>query len=140
MQRVGVGRFAKVRKWCAFARVELLLHDLSADTPTTTFTCSGEGWVRQGDIETVSASGYADWKRGAAAGIQFAFRLAGEAPRSVTVTKIEGMTTDTSPAAVGAAAALASFNALAIPVPFSFQSLVEEVVFTSAGIDAEFSL
>jgi hypothetical protein len=139
MQRVGVGRFAKVRKWCAFARVELILHDLSGEA-TTTFACSGEGWVRQGDIETVSATGYVDWKRGATAGIQFAFRLAGEAPRSVTVTKIEGMTTDTSPAAVGAAAALATLNALAVPVPSSFQSLVEEVVFTSAGLDAEFSL
>ena len=58
----------------------------------------------------------------------------------MTVTKIEGMTADTSPAAVGAAAALATLDALTVPVPSSFQSLVEEVVFTSAGLDAEFSL
>ncbi|WP_438034221.1 hypothetical protein [Sorangium sp. So ce204] len=56
------------------------------------------------------------------------------------MTRIEGLSTDTSPAAVGAAAALAVFNALETATPASFHALVEEIVFTPAGTSAEFSL
>ena len=138
MDRIGVGTFAKHRKVSAFARVELIVHEPSADAATTSFTCAGAGWIAQGYVEEVSALGYDAWKQGASAGIDFAFRLAGELRRRTTVTKIEGMSSDTNPASVGAAAALAIFDALSIPPPPSFQTLVEDMVF--GGPDAEFSV
>ena len=138
MDRIGVGRFLKTRHGTIFARVELIVHDPSVEAPTTSFACSGAGWVGQGYIEEVPASGYDHWKQGAAAGIEFAFRLAGETRRATTVTKIEGTHVDSNPASVGAAAALAIFDALSISPPESFQKLVEDMVF--GGPDAEFSV
>ena len=140
MDRVGVGRYARYKSWAAFAQVELVVHDASDDRPSVSFNCTGVGFTAQGYVEEVPPRGYDDWKQGAAAGANFAFRLSGVAGESVTVTKIEGLTSDTSPACVGAASALAVFNALGLPVPTSFNSLVEEIVFGPDGLRAKFSL
>ncbi|WP_437975735.1 hypothetical protein WMF11_49290 [Sorangium sp. So ce295] len=140
MDKVGVARFARYKEWPAFAQVSLTVHDVPTEIAGVSFSCGGSGFTAQGHVEGAPAAGYDDWKRGAAAGVRFAFRLLGSAPRPVTVTRIEGLSTDTSPAAVGAAAALAVFNALEAATPASFHALVEEIVFTPAGTSAEFSL
>lgn len=140
MDKVGVGKYARYKSWGAFARVEVLVHDVSDDTPVVSFNCTGVGFTAQGHVEEVPPTGYDDWKEGAAAGAMFALRLSGLPARSVTVTKIQGLTSDTSPASVGAASALAVFNALALPVPTSFNSLIEEIIFGNQGLRAPFSL
>ena len=140
MDRVGAGKYARYKSWGAFARVELLVHDISDEPPVVSFNCTGVGFTSQGYVEEVPPIGYDDWKEGAAAGAHFAFRLSGIAARPVTVTKIEGLTSDTSPACVGAASALAVFNALDLPVPSSFNSLVDDIIFGPAGLRAQFSL
>jgi hypothetical protein len=140
MDNLGVGKYAKYKSWGAFARVELVVHEISNDTPVVSFNCTGVGFTSQGYVEEVPATGYDDWKEGAAAGAMFAFRLSGLPARSVTVTKIEGLTSDTSPASVGAASALAVFSALDMPAPTSFNSLVEEIIFGPQGLRAPFSL
>lgn len=73
--------------------------------------CSGPGWARQGAIEQASADGYADWKAGAVAGVAFALRIMG-VDCGVRVVLIEGMTTDTNPTIVAAAAARAVWQAI----------------------------
>jgi hypothetical protein len=140
MDKVGKGRFLRTKRWSAFAYVEVVVHEGDCKEVSVDFVCKGQGWIRQGRIEEVSDAGYEDWKRGAAAGVRFAFRLAGFPSRRVTVTKVEGTTTDTSPASVGAAAAIAVFNALEIPPPPSFEHQVEEIVFGARTADAPFSL
>jgi hypothetical protein len=113
-----------------FARVTLTVEP--DDAVAVRFQCAGDGWVGQGYIEEVPAAGYDDWKAGAAAGIRFALRVAGAAGR-VTVTKIEGLTTDTNPSVVGAAAALAVWECLRFSPDERTTAQMEGVVFTSGG-------
>jgi hypothetical protein len=109
MSTIGHGRFLRARSSrTAFANVHLAFSEAPVDAVRVLVDCHGDGWTAQGNIEEVSACGYDDWKRGAIAGVEFAFRQLGERPCLVTVTKIEGVSSDTNPAAVGAAAALRS--------------------------------
>jgi hypothetical protein len=132
----GCGRYAKWIRTGRFARVELEITD--RDGAAVTFECRGRGFYSQGYVEEVTSGGYADWKEGAAAGVGFAFRLLGADPRAVTITKIEGLGTDTSPAAVGAAAVLAVLDALAIPIPDGLPAKLDQLVF-STDFGAPFS-
>lgn len=72
-----------------------------------TISCDGAGFVRQGAIEVVPAHGYDHWKAGARAGVEFALRTAGLTQAGVRVVRIEGLSTDTNPTLVAAAAARA---------------------------------
>ncbi len=71
--------------------------------------CAGEGWQGQGGREDASAVGYDLWKKGAVAGIEHALRVAGRAHCHV---RISGMSSDTNPACVAAAAVDAVWRAL----------------------------
>ncbi len=134
---IGRGKFARHRGAGGgrYAAVELHVHEGS--TSTIDFACSGAGFRSQGSIEEAPAVGYDDWKRGAENGVRYAFRVLGAEPRHVTVTKIEGMSSDTSPAAVGAAAVMAVFDALAIEPPERLGPKLIDLVF-AGDLDAEF--
>ena len=124
----GSGKYAKWKRTGFFARVELEVADIEG--ADVTFDCQGRGFYSQGYIEEATPEGYADWKDGAAAGVAFAFRLLKAKSRSVTIIKIEGLGTDTSPAAVGAAAVLAVLDALKIPAPDGLPSQLDQIVFS----------
>jgi hypothetical protein len=113
-----------------FARVTLAVEP-DAEVAVR-FRCDGDGWIGQGYIEEVSATGYEEWKAGAKAGILFALRVAGAGGR-VTVTKIEGLTTDTNPSVVGAAAALAVWECLRFSPDARTTEQMERVVFGSGS-------
>ena len=85
----------------------------------------------QGYIEDVPAHGYDDWKQGAALGAEYALEVAGGKARSVVVSRIQGLTTDTNPTVVGAAAALGVWEAVGYqPTPEQTRQ-IERHVFSS---------
>lgn len=124
-------RFARICNGLPhFAKVALRL-----ESPTTTpgieFHCTGIGWVRQGCFEDVPQAGYDDWKAGAGAGVAFALSVATQSSTRVLIDRITGLTTDTNPTIVGAAAALAVWQALAFSPPPDILQRLEAVVFAS---------
>ncbi|MFC6095529.1 hypothetical protein ACFPVY_02635 [Flavobacterium qiangtangense] len=67
----------------------------------------GEGWLRQGVIESVSMKGYEDWKKAVKNGLEFAFSKSAEKWK-VKIKKVEGrIATDTNATIVGFATILA---------------------------------
>ena len=74
--------------------------------------CSGQQVSSQGYIEEATATGYTDWKQGAEAGVRYALKVARSEQFSVRITWIMGLTTDTNPTIVGAAAIQAVWQAI----------------------------
>ncbi|MEO7977464.1 hypothetical protein [Flavobacterium sp.] len=67
----------------------------------------GDGWQRQGDIESVPMKGYEDWKKGVINGLEFAFSKSNEKWK-IKIKKVEGrIATDTNPTIIGFATILA---------------------------------
>ena len=86
--------------------------EAGAATNEIRLVLTGFGSSRQGDIEDASAEGYADWAAGAKTGRAYALRVAERSDCSVTIRGISGLSTDTDPTIVAAAAADAVWKAL----------------------------
>ncbi len=101
----------------------------ASEEPGVTIRCTAPPTVAsQGYIEDAPANGYDDWKQGAALGAEYALEVAGEKARSVVVSRIQGLTTDTNPTVVGAAAALGVWEALGYqPTPEQTQQIERHV-------------
>lgn len=113
------GRFVRQTKRAGyFAHIEMILY-ASVENTSIAFDCQGRGFYSQGYVEEVTAEGYDDWKRGAIAGIEYALKKCGKS-FCITITKIEGLTSDTNATIVGAAAIEAIWKAA------SFQPSEEE--------------
>jgi hypothetical protein len=100
--------------------------------------CHGKGFTSQGYIEEVPANGYDDWKRGAVNGVKFALEAINKHNTKVVITHIEGLTTDTNPTIVSAAAARALWNALGISVPEKTEKNLQVHVLQSWSNDPSF--
>ena len=105
--------------------------DINSASPRSTIDCAGEGWIARGYIEGVPAEGYDDWKGGAVAGSKYALRQANRTDCSVTVTRITGLTTDTNPSIVAAAAAFAVWDAIGYKPSASQLEFIQEAALTS---------
>ena len=110
--KAATARFARYKNKLPHCAVVSLTLDVDSELSRVDLACSGSGFVGQGYIEEVPLVGYDDWKEGARAGVRFALSVAGQDRSVVTITKIEGLSTDTNPTIVGAAAALATWSAL----------------------------
>ncbi|MCX6951775.1 MAG: hypothetical protein NTV51_06365 [Verrucomicrobia bacterium] len=122
-------KFARAKNGlCIFAEVAVEL-EASDSRLTVEFACSGRGFYSQGYIEEVPAVGYDDWKAGAKAGVLFALKIANRPSCEVRITKIEGLSTDTNPTAVGAAAAFATWKALEFEPPADMMGKLEKQAF-----------
>lgn len=121
------GRFLRVLLGRCFAARVTVQREPGVTESYIRLACSGAGWVAQGYAEEVPAEGYDDWKAGAVAGAEYALRLAG-IPCGVVVQKIVGLTTDTTPAAVGAATAYAIWQGLGWQPPETVIQQMERVV------------
>ena len=123
------GKFARVSSGLPhFAQVWIRVEEGSGNISVR---CSGAGFTSQGSFEDAPAVGYDHWKAGAAAGVRYALGHAGRGDIDVTIARIAGLSTDTNPTIVGAAAALATWNALGfVPVPSEW-ARVESIVFGS---------
>ncbi len=104
--------------------------------PYVEVACNGGGWSGQGVIEEVSADGHDAWKAGAYAGVLFALRCAGLHEHGVRIIRIVGMTTDTNPTIVAAAAARAVWQAAGFTPPPELLARVEAQVLASWDGDA----
>jgi hypothetical protein len=125
------GVFARYHNRRPFAARVTVSVESPSSQPGILFRCSGDGWIGQGYLEEVPAVGYDDWKAGAKAGIEHALAVAQAVAARVEVIKILGMMTDTNPSVVGAAAALATWKALAFEPPAEVIQSLESVVFGS---------
>ena len=110
-------RFARYKNKLPHCAVVSLTVENAVGIPSIDMACAGQGFASQGYIEEVPAHGYDDWQEGARAGVLYALSVAETEGAHVFVTKIEGLTTDTNPTIVGAAAALATWAALKFDAP-----------------------
>jgi hypothetical protein len=97
--------------------------------------CHGDGWIAQGHLEDVPATGYDAWKAAAVAGAAYALRSAGRPECGVTITRILGLATDSNPAAVGVATAYAIWAVLNFSPPADEVRRLEGLVFARASDD-----
>jgi hypothetical protein len=123
------GKLARVRSGLPyFAEVRVRVE---AGAGNVAVACAGAGFTSQGSFEDAPAVGYEEWKAGAVAGVRYALAHARNTAVDVTITRITGLSTDTNPSIVGAAAALATWNALGFtPAPAEW-ARVESIVFGS---------
>ena len=122
------GKFLRYSGHLYAARVVVQVED--ADDAVIETQCIGEGWVRQGDLEEASQYGYGDWKMGAVAGAVFATNVL-KSKNRIKIIKIIGLTTDTTPAAVGAATIYAIWEAVGYKTQKHEIEYIEKVVFNS---------
>jgi hypothetical protein len=122
-------RFARVHGGKTyFAQVAVAVEDGSGEVAVM---CSGHGFRSQGQMEEVPAVGYDDWKAGAIAGVRHALAQAGRLDVNVTISRIVGISTDTNPTIVGAAAARAVWGALGFEAGPVETARVDAIVFSS---------
>ena len=103
-----------------------------------TTDCHGSTSTSQGHIEEVPANGYDDWKQGAVNGVKFALEAINKQNAKVVITHIEGLTTDTNPTIVAAAAARAIWNAFEIRIPENTEKNLEDYVLQSWSNNSSF--
>lgn len=113
------GKLKKVRNGrLCFAEVTVRLADPSPGSSPISFLLSGAGFTSQGAVEEVPPTGYLAWRQGAELGIHFAFTTAlifgdeREGVPQIAVTRILGLSTDTTSSMVAAAAAHAVWQGL----------------------------
>jgi hypothetical protein len=127
----GEARFARVRQGIPhFAEIALEVEPTS-ELGVTRCACAGRGFVAQGHLEEAPPEGYDDWKAGGRAGVDFALSVAALPPVRVTILRIAGLTTDTNPTIVGAAAAFALWQAVGFSPPAHVIERLEAAVFAS---------
>jgi len=131
--RQGQGKMARYQNGrLYFAEVALTVL-CPAEATSIIFACSGKGFTSQGVVEDVPSVGYDDWKQGALLGIRYAMSRCGTLPCSVTVTSIAGLSSDTNPSTVGAAAIQALWSALQYVPSSEEQTHIEQIVLQSAA-------
>lgn len=92
---------------------------------------SGEGWIKQGQIESIPNKGYDSWKKAVVKGLEFAFSLSNEKWK-VRIKKVEGrIATDTNPTIVGFVTILAFCHQTNLNLDSDFKSKLEEFTFKS---------
>ena len=122
------GKFSHYNKTLFVAAVKIQIEEISP--PFIRIDCNGDGWVAQGCIEYASLNGYETWKNGAIIGDEYALRNTSKS-LGVTINEIIGMTTDTSPSAVGAATIYAVWDAIEYIPTEEEISHIKEVVFST---------
>jgi hypothetical protein len=111
-----------------FAEVTVAVEEGSGEVAVM---CSGPGFTSQGYMEEVPADGYDDWKAGAIAGVRHALTHAGRHDVNVRISRIVGISTDTNPTIVGAAAARAVWTALGFEAGPVELARIDAIVFSS---------
>jgi hypothetical protein len=86
--------------------------DTATPEPYIRVTCCGCGSLGFAQLREAPSDGCEDWKAGAIEGAVYALRLAGRLRCGLVISKIIGLTGNTTPAAVAAAAAEAVWAAL----------------------------
>jgi hypothetical protein len=132
------GRFCRIKNRLPYgARVTIQIA-METTKPEILVQCSGTPLhltgFSQGDIEDVPAVGYEDWKQGAVVGVRYALQVVGHSDCHVTITRILGMTTETNPTVVGAAAVDAVWKALDYSPSLMEVHQVEQRVFASSQL------
>lgn len=90
---------------------------------------AGNGFTRQGYFESVPAKGYDSWKAAVREGLYYGLSKM-EGYRTVTVEYLEGLTSDTTPAAIAYVATRALWDKAGfVPDPAEIQRL-EDAVFS----------
>lgn len=126
------GVFHRYRRISYAANIELEIEQEVLDGKTyITIDTHGRGFFSQGYIEEVPAVGYDDWKAGTIAGIEYALRVCAAPPCHVVITKIEGLTTDTNPTIVAAAAIDGIWKAFGFHPTDELKTNIEQLVFNS---------
>lgn len=129
--RIAKGRIARYKKGKPyFAKCEVAIN-FSSEVSSVVVDCNGCGFYSQGYIESFPAKGYDDWKQGAKIGAEFALLTAQAVNCHVTITQIEGLTTDTNPTIVGFASILAVWQALEFNPSREMIEKLENQVFES---------
>lgn len=131
------GRFLCQRGGLGYAGQVTLVLDPRPARPGVEVACHGAGYSSQGTAEEATADGYTAWKAGARAGAAYALRCAGLHDHGVRITRIVGMTTDTNPTIIAAAAARAVWRAARFTAPPELLARLEARVLTSWGPDAD---
>lgn len=91
----------------------------------------GEGWKRQGSIESVPINGYEDWKKAVKNGLEFAFSKTHE-KWNVKIKKVEGrIGTDTNPTIIGLATILAFCEQANLNLDSDLKNEIENFTFKS---------
>lgn len=127
----GEARFARVRRGITYWAEVALEVELAGEHQVTCCACAGGGFVAQGQLEEVPGEGYEDWKAGGRAGVGFAVSVAALPPARVTIVRIAGLSTDTNPTVMGAAAALARWQAVGFSPSAHVIERLEAAVFAS---------
>lgn len=127
----GEARFARVHLGLLYLAEVALEVELAGEPRATRCASAGSGFVGQGHLEEVPSEGYDHWKAGGRAGVDFAVSVAALSEARVTIVRIAGLTTDTNPTVVGAAAALALWQAIGFSPPAHVIARLEAAVFAS---------
>lgn len=91
----------------------------------------GEGFTKQGNIESVPAKGYEDWKKAVLKGLEFVFSKSSHEWK-VKIKKVEGrIATDTNPTIVGFATILAFCKQTNLKLDFDVNNKLENFTFKS---------
>jgi len=134
----GEGKFLRQTSkggYLAFVKLEVESEWNGLDIITD---CRGKGFTSQGYIEEVPANGYDGWKQGAVNGVKFALEAINKQNAKAVITHIEGLTTDTNPTIVSAAAARALWNAFGINISAETEKNLEDYVLQSWSNDSFF--
>jgi hypothetical protein len=91
----------------------------------------GEGWKRQGNIESVPIVGYENWKMAVKNALEFAFTKSNE-KWNVKIKKVEGrIGLDTNPTIVGFATILAFCEQTNLELDLEIKNEIENFTFNS---------
>lgn len=128
-----IGQFFKQRRVGYTARVHFRIEKTEAASTVTLHLAPPPEQRRfsQGMIESAYSPGYDDWIRGAVLGVEFALSQINNAAYAVTITEILGLTSDTNPTIVAAAAALGVWEAADFDPGSSLLEFVQHKALTS---------
>ena len=128
-----VFRFAKYKDKLPYVGVVKLQIEITRENALEIVeNYSGEGWIGQGCIESISEKGYKSWKIGIRRGIEYAYyKLKNSDHLKVTIQEAEGMTTDTNPTILAFVASRAILNKLDHFESKEEFQLLENLMYTS---------
>jgi len=91
----------------------------------------GEGWIKQGNLESVPSNGYESWKKAVVNALEFVFSKTNQ-KWTVKIKKVEGrIGTDTNPTIVGFATILAFCKQTNLELDSELNSQIEQFAFNS---------
>jgi hypothetical protein len=135
----GRGRFARqLNGRGCFGIVEV---EIETNSPITSISVQthGEGFTSQGSIESVPKRGYESWQQGAVLGVAFALWTAGHRDCRVVITEILGLTSDSNPTIIAAAAMTAVWDALAFTPEPALIARIERSVVASQSLPPNYA-